>query len=140
VDDRPTALELIRAVADFLERDLLPAITDRRLRYEILIAANTLRIAGRELPGEGERLRAELGALADLLDLPREAPPESLEQLRARALEANRQLCERIRGGRADEGPWRERVLAHMAAAVDAKLRVTNPRELEPRGGEGGTG
>jgi len=131
VDDRPTALELLRAVGDFLEQDLLPAITDRRLRYRILIAGSALRMAERELPDEDQRLRAELAALGDLLDLPRAPAPEDTSALRRCVLEANRELCDRIRGGLADQGPWRERLLRHLEAMVEDKLRITNPRELD---------
>jgi len=131
VDDRPTALELLRAVGDFLERDLVPAIADRRLRYQILIAVSALRMAERELPGEDQRLRAELVALGDLLGLSRAPVPEDTSALRRCVLEANRELCDRIRRGLADQGPWRERVFRHLGAVVDAKLQITNPRELE---------
>jgi uncharacterized protein DUF6285 len=131
VDDRPTALELLHAVGDYLEQDLLPAIADRSLRYQILIAVSALRMAERELPDEGTRLRAELGVLGDLLGLPPAPAPEDTSALRESVLEANRELCERIRQGLADQGPWRERVLRHLEAMVEEKLRITNPRELE---------
>ena len=131
MDDRPSALELLHAVGDFLEHDLLPEIPDRRLRYQILIAVSALRMAERELPGEGQRLRAELGALGDLLGLPSAPAPEDLPALRRRVIEANRELCERIRRGLADHEPWRERVLHHLEAMVEDKLHVSNPREIE---------
>jgi hypothetical protein len=131
VDDRPSALELLRAVGDFLEQDLLPAIPDRSLRYQILIAVSALRMAERELPDEGRRLRSELAALGDLLRLPAEPAPADLSALRRSVLHANRELCDRIRGGLADQGPWRDRVLRHLETAVEDKLRISNPRELE---------
>ena len=131
MDDRPTALELLRAVGDFLERDLVPAIADRRLRYHILIAVSALRMAERELPDEAQRLRAELAALGDLLGLPRAPVPEDTAALRRCVLEANRELCDRIRRGLADDGPWRERVFRHVKAMVEAKLHISNPREFE---------
>jgi uncharacterized protein DUF6285 len=138
VDDRPSALELLRAVGDFLEQDLLPAIPDRRLRYQILIAVSALRMAERELPDEGRRLRSELAALGDLLRLPAEPAPVDLSALRRSVLHANRELCDRIRDGLADQGPWRDRVLRHLETAVEDKLRISNPRELEALRAEAG--
>lgn len=131
MDDRPTALELVRAVGDFLEQDLLPATPERRLRYQILIAVSALRMAERELPDEEQRLRAELVALGDLLGLPPAPAPEDISALRRSVLQANRELCDQIRRGLADDLPWREQVLRHLVAVVEDKLRIANPREIE---------
>lgn len=135
MQDRPTALELLQAIRDLLERDILPSLADRRLRYQALIAINVLRILEREVPDEEARLRAELGALHELLDLPRAVPPGDPALLRRRVLEANRELCERIRQGLADSGPWRQRVLSHVRAAVEEKLRINNPTQLGEESG-----
>jgi len=129
MQDRPTVPELLQAARDFLAQELLPTVADPRLRYHLQIALNVLRIVEREAPGEQSRLRAEHGALRDLLGLEPAAPPEDPALLRAEVLEANRALCERIRRGEADGGPWRPRVLAHVEAAVDAKLAVNNPAQ-----------
>lgn len=131
MQDRPTGPELLNTVRDFLEEEVVPSITDRRLKYQILIALNVLRILEREVPGEEGRLRAELDALHDLLGLPRTVQPTDPTALRQRVLEANRELCERIRRGMADTGPWRPLVLLHVRAAVEAKLRINNPTQLE---------
>jgi hypothetical protein len=53
--DRPNARELIEAVREFVERELLPTLDDHRLRFRTLVALNALGIAERELaelPGE----------------------------------------------------------------------------------------
>ena len=68
------------------------------------------------------RLRAELDALQELLDLPQEVAPSDPALLSRRVLEANQELCERIRQGPAAAGPWRPRVLSHVRAAVEEKL------------------
>ena len=127
MQDRPTAVELIEAVRDFLAGEVAPALADRSLRYRMRIALHALGIVAREVPDEEARLRAEREALLTLLDLPRPAPPCDPRLLRAWVLEANRALCERIRDGAADAGPWRERVLAHVQQAVDEKLQGSNP-------------
>jgi hypothetical protein len=130
MQDRPTIPEALQATRDFLAQDLLPTLTDPRLRYHLQIAINVLRIVEREAEGEDARLRAEHRALRDLLGLPAAAPPEDPAALRREVLEANGALCDRIRRGDADAGPWRERVLAHVAARVADKLAVNNPAVL----------
>jgi Domain of unknown function (DUF6285) len=47
--DRPTALELIEAVTEFLSTEVLPTATDHRLKFRTLVALNALGIAAREL-------------------------------------------------------------------------------------------
>jgi hypothetical protein len=47
--DRPTAAELVEAVAEFLAEEVLPAATDHRLKFRTLVALNALGIAVREL-------------------------------------------------------------------------------------------
>jgi len=136
MQDRPTVLELLDAVREFLENDVMASLTDPRLRYHLLIAVSVLRIVEREIPGEGERSGAELEALQALLGVPLEAPPADPGLLRQRVLEANQELCERIRRGMGDSGPWRERVLSYVRAQVEAKLRINNPAELPESGAE----
>jgi alcohol dehydrogenase class IV len=129
VQDRPTAIELLEAAAQFLESDIVPA-TDGRRQFQARVAANVLRIVARELANEEPQLRAEVRALADLLGRP-VAQAEAMKQLREAGAALNRELSERIRAGEADDGPWRERVLKVVRALVEDKLRVANPRYLE---------
>jgi hypothetical protein len=49
MSDRPTAAELVEAVAEFLADEVLPAATDHRLKFRTLVALNALGIATREL-------------------------------------------------------------------------------------------
>src|SRR3972149_1966389 len=128
---RPTALELLQALRDLPDREILPGLADARLKYQTLIAINALRMLEREVPDEAGRLRAEFGALQELLGRSRTDPPGDPALLRGCVLEANRELCERIRQGLADAGPWRQRVLAHVRSAVEEKLRINNPARLE---------
>ena len=51
--DRPTAPELLEAVTEFLSSEVLPAVTDPRLRFRTLVALNALGIAYRELTAAG---------------------------------------------------------------------------------------
>jgi Domain of unknown function (DUF6285) len=52
VTDRPTAPELLEAVSEFLTAEILPTLTDHRLRFRTLVALNALGIASRELESE----------------------------------------------------------------------------------------
>ena len=131
MQDRPTSLELIRAVREALEREVAPGLADARLRYPVLIAPNVLGIVERELPGEDERLAAEFRALDALLGHEERRAPETLAALRQAVLDDARELCERIRAGAADAGPWRARVLAHVGAMVEDKLAINDPQRLE---------
>jgi Domain of unknown function (DUF6285) len=63
--DRPSALELIEAVTEFLAEEVLPGATDHRQKFRTLVALNALGIAYRELQsGEPQLGEAELAELA----------------------------------------------------------------------------
>jgi hypothetical protein len=86
--DRPSAAELVDAVADFLEREVLPLMTDHRMKFRTLVALNALGIAARELASP-----AAPDAAADLLRRVREhgADPALLPLLK-RHVEAKLQV------------------------------------------------
>jgi hypothetical protein len=133
MQDQPTALELIAAVREFLQGEVVPALGDRRLRFRALVAANVLGIVERELPQEAAQLRDEwerLVALDGALATPGQAPAD-LEELRADVAARSAALCERIRAGDADAGPWRAAVLEYVRHSVEEKLRINNPKYLE---------
>jgi len=48
--DRPNARELAAAVHEFLETEILPTLTDHRMRFRTLVAMNALSIVERESP------------------------------------------------------------------------------------------
>jgi len=63
MSERPTAQELTEAVAEFLGGEILPILTDHRLRFRTLVAMNALSIVHRELdalPPEDDTERREL--------------------------------------------------------------------------------
>jgi signal transduction protein with GAF and PtsI domain len=49
VSERPTAQELAEAIQEFLGGEILPTLTDHRLRFRMLVAMNALSIIYREL-------------------------------------------------------------------------------------------
>jgi hypothetical protein len=129
VNDRPTGVELLRAVERFLEREVVPGLDGVR-RYHARIAANVVAIVARELETEDRHLGAEwlrLGALLSSDD----APPADRDALRARLTERNVELVRRIRAGEADTGAYRARVLAHLHDTVAAKLEVAKPPRID---------
>jgi hypothetical protein len=125
MQDRPTASELTEAVREFLQADILPDLQDPRTRFRMLVAVNTLGILERELEQEEFLLRAEYERLARLLDEDG-AMPGSLEELRYRVADLNRDLSERIRSGEVPEGAF-----GLLKQTVEEKLKIANPRYLE---------
>jgi hypothetical protein len=122
--DRPTTDELLRAVELLLDEQLVPTLDGAR-KYNARVAANVIRIVRRELQHEERQLDAEWRGL-DLVLGPETRPP-GLEATRRELLTRNEELSERIRAGDADEGRFREVVLAHVRDVVHAKLEVSDP-------------
>lgn len=108
--DRPTAGELVEAVREFLERDVLPA-TDGRVAFHARVAVNVLGMVEREL-----RLGPSQAA-------------EHREGLHDLGVADEAELAAAIRRGELDDR--RDEVLAVLRATVRAKLEVANPRYLQ---------
>ena len=122
--DRPTVDELLRAVELLLDEQLVPSLDGSR-KYNARVAANVIRIVRRELQHEERQLDTEWRGLEHVLG-PAERP-STLHALRQALAERNRELSERIRTGDADDGRFRELVLAHVRDTVHAKLEVADP-------------
>jgi len=125
VNDRPDAGELLRAVERFLESDVVPAL-DGVHRFHARVAANVVAIVARELETEELHLRSEWEGLSRLLD-DASPLPDTRSVQRAGLVRRNEELVRRIRGGAADQGPWREAVLSHLERVVSQKLDVSHP-------------
>ncbi|TAH51147.1 MAG: hypothetical protein EYC68_11455 [Chloroflexota bacterium] len=125
MQDHPTSLELINAVAQFLNAELAPTLSDPRLKFRALVAANVLNIVARELELSDAQLRAERERLNELL-----SENASGENLRADVERMTRELSQKIRAGEADEGAFHNAVFAHVEQTVIEKLQVTNPKYL----------
>jgi len=126
--DRPTVDELLRAVELLLDEQLVPALDGSR-KYNARVAANVIRTVRRELRHEERQLDAEWRGL-DIVLGPAERPATTTG-LRQALAERNRELSERIRAGDADDGRFRELVLAHVRDTVHAKLEVSDPGWIE---------
>lgn len=82
MSERPTAQELTEAILEFLAGEILPTLTDRRLRFRMLVAMNALSIVYRELaalPVEDDRAQYELARAIRAGDV----PPGTLERVKA---------------------------------------------------------
>jgi hypothetical protein len=73
VTERPTAQELAEAIVEFLGEEILPTLTDHRLRFRTLVAMNALGIVYRELaalPVEDDGDQRELARRIRAGDVP----------------------------------------------------------------------
>jgi hypothetical protein len=131
MQDRPDARELVEAVASFLEREIIPTLSDPRLRFRALVAANVLTIVSRELASGEAMLREEWRRLAKLLGKTGSEPPGRADELSKEVQALNRELCARLRAGQADQEPFYSEAFNHAEATVIDKLRIANPRYLE---------
>lgn len=128
--DHPTAAELIAAARMQIERNVLPALAEPRLRFQTLVAANVLAIVERELASGEMQLAAAWRRMAALLGDAAAVPPAGAE-LRSAVVEQNLALCDAIRAGEFDAGAQRQTLLAHLRHTAEAELAVANPRYLE---------
>lgn len=127
MQDRPSYLELLEAVRRFLEAELVPAL-DGTKRFHARVAANVVGIVQRELTLEPEHLEREWQRLDRLLGAA--AKPACALAVKDALRQRTEALCERIRRGEADGGPFRAAVLEHVRQTVQEKLAVDNPRLL----------
>ena len=82
MSERPTAQELAEAIQEFLGGEILPTLTDHRLRFRMLVAMNALSIVYRELEGLPVEDDTEQRALARAI---REGnvPPGTVQRVKA---------------------------------------------------------
>ena len=99
MSDRPTALELLEAVEEFLSSEVLPTLDDQRLKFRTLVAMNALGIARRELeadePGLGEDELRELARRIRAGDVAADAHAILKEHVAAKLRISNPQYLER---------------------------------------------
>ena len=130
MQDRPTAQELVEAVATFLETEILPTLVDSRLRFRGLIASNVLQIVARELAHENAGRPKEWSLLAAVLGKSSTEAPESDAVLVAGIEAMSHELRDRIRSGDFDDPTQFAKALDVAEGSVVDKLRVSNPRFL----------
>jgi hypothetical protein len=109
--DVPTTAQLVEAVREWLERDVVAA-TDGRLRFHARVAINVLAMVEREL---------QLG--------PAQAAAHQ-QRLQALGVVDEAELAAQIRSGALDDRL--AEVRAAVWATVQDKLAVANPRYADP--------
>ncbi len=128
MQDRPTAIELLKAVERFLDEDVVPNVTGTR-QFHARVAANVMRILARELELDEEHLDAEWTSLDELLGP--EERPSTRQAVREALAVRNERLCECIRNGDADGGEFQGKAVEHMRRTVRNKLLIDNPAWLQ---------
>lgn len=122
MQDRPTASELLEAVREFLERDVMTAV-DGRVQFHTRVAINVLETVRRELElgtAHDADQRARLLAVFDT-GADDDRTTTDLERELAAALRANSLSPAQA-----------EAAAQHVRASVREKLLVANPKYLEP--------
>ncbi len=107
--DAPTAVELLTAVREWMERDLFPII-DGRLQFHTRVAMNILDLVGREIALGPEQEKEHRATLDEL------------------GMNSDSELAAAIRGGSFDSELGR--LLEVLRPSIENKLKVSNPRYL----------
>jgi hypothetical protein len=112
MQDEPTPTELIKAVADFLRTEIMPAIKDHNA-FKLRVGINALDLVTRQLAQEGPGDAAEAVRLKALLGID------------GSVMELNRALAERIAKGEVDlNAPG---LKEHLWQTTMDKLAVDQP-------------
>lgn len=127
MQDRPTAIELLDAIERFL-RTQSGEQADRWLRFQLLVAANSLGIVRRELELEEPSQRQEWQLLDGLLG--EEPLPPTFGQLTVALRQRMDRLCAAIRAGAFDDPDLERALLAYFVTEVTNRVRITAPNEL----------
>jgi aminoglycoside phosphotransferase (APT) family kinase protein len=108
---RPTAIELVEAIREWIETDVRDA-TEGRVQFHTRVASNALHVLERELALGGAHRATHAAGLASL------------------GCADDEELSRRIREGELDDRL--EEVRGIVAKSVRMKLEVANPRWLQP--------
>jgi hypothetical protein len=126
VQDRPTATELLDALAEFLYAEVRGWVPRER-RFQVLVAANLCAVIGRELEaGEGPSIQ-DLALFRSLLGERGSQPPAGEAEGAAR--DAAGELARRIRAGDLDDRL--PEVAASLRDHVRRKLEIARPGYAE---------
>lgn len=123
MQDRPTATELLAAVAGFLASDVREWAPPEK-RFQILVAANVCAVVAREIEAGDAPSREDLALFRELLDLEPgdDAAPEALDDA---VRSAAGELARAIRAGELDDRL--DEAMGRLAEHVRRKLDVARP-------------
>jgi Domain of unknown function (DUF6285) len=111
--DRPTAPELLDAVAEYLFAELRPEVPGEQ-RFKVLVAANVCAVVAREIRMGEEPDRADLELFSELLG-------QQIDDVRAAAAELSR----RLRSGELDDRI--DELAPRLEEHVRRKLEIARP-------------
>ena len=123
MQDRPTAPELLEALAELLFTDVREWVPRER-RFQVLVAANVCAVVARELRAGREPTLADLALFGELAE-GRPAPAPDSEEEGAAACEAARRLSRSIRAGELDQEL--PAVIDRLRDHVRRKLDIARP-------------
>jgi len=107
--DRPSAVELLEAVREWMEKDLMGGI-EPRLQFHTRVAMNVLDIVSRGIAMGADQLQSHAELLASF------------------GVESDAELSQQIRNGEHDNGLLE--VLERLRPVIEDKVRVANPKYL----------
>jgi hypothetical protein len=107
--DRPNAVELLEAVREWMEKDLMGGI-EPRLQFHTRVAMNVLDIVSREIAMGADQLESHAELLASF------------------GVGSDAELSQQIRNGEHDSALLK--VLERLRPVIEDKVRVANPKYL----------
>ena len=107
--DRPSAVELLEAVREWMEKDLMSGI-EPRLQFHTRVAMNVLDIVSREIAMGADQLESHDELLASF------------------GVKSDAELSQQIRNG--DHDASLLEVLERLRPVIEDKVRVANPKYL----------
>jgi hypothetical protein len=122
MQDRPTAPELLEALAEYLYAELRPHVPPEQ-RFKTLVAANVCAVIAREIRAGADPSLADVALFRSILGV--EAPAPAAHRADSEAHEAARELALLIRRGDLDAGI--EDVAARLREHVRRKLDIARP-------------
>jgi Domain of unknown function (DUF6285) len=125
--DRPTAPELLEAVAEYLLGELREE-APREQRFKVLVAANVCAVVAREIRAGERPNREDLELFRELLGEQGQVPEEPTE-LATATRQAAAELSGRLRSGELDDRI--EELTSRLAEHVRRKLEVARPGYAE---------
>ena len=120
--DRPSAPELLDAVAEYLFAELRPEVAGEQ-RFRVLVAANVCAIVARELRAGEAPAREDLALFSELLDRDVDSAADADVQASSRAAAA--ELAALLRSGELDDRL--DELAPRLAEHVKRQLDVARP-------------
>ena len=122
MQDRPTAVELLEALGEFLEDEVSPSV-EGPVAYRTRVAANLVNIVTRELELGPEMLVREQALLDGLVDLAGFDGGDGI----ARVSVLSARLTERLADGDQTDSDYDERARSALERIARDKLAVARP-------------